>query len=63
MRVRVKLGGDLKRYGGGLQELELNDQASVAEAMERVGIDEEAGEVLVIVNDEIVPRASTDGSS
>lgn len=56
MQIRVKLGGDLKRYGAsGLREIEADGSLTVAQAMERIGVGDAADEVLVIVNDEIVP--------
>lgn len=56
MQIQVKLGGELKRYGSnGLQEIESDGALTVAGAMEKIGISAGADEVLVIVNDEIVP--------
>lgn len=58
MRVQVKFGGDLKRRAagpGGTGEIESDQPLTVAEAMARLGIEDAADEVLVIVNDEVVP--------
>jgi len=56
MQIQVKLGGELKRHGGGgLQEFDTDGALTVAEAMQQIGIDAGADDVLVIVNDEIVP--------
>ena len=60
MAIQVKLGGDLKRYGDGSA---VGDKApiTVADAMTALGIEEGPDEVLVIVNDEVVPPADRDG--
>lgn len=63
MTIRVKLGGELKRYGGGSQAIEIDSPITVTQAMERLGIEEEADEVLVILNDEIVPPAERAGQT
>lgn len=56
MQIRVKLGGELKRYGSsGLQEIDSDGPLTVTGAMAKIGINADADEVLVIVNDEIVP--------
>jgi sulfur carrier protein ThiS len=56
MQIRVKLGGDLKRHGAsGLQEIESDGPLTVARAMDLIGVGADAENVLVIVNDEIVP--------
>ncbi len=55
MRIEVKLGGDLKRYADHSGAIESDRPLTVAEAMARLGIEEEPGEVLAIVNDEVVP--------
>lgn len=54
MGIRIKLGGDLKRYGD-TGALERQAPITVAEVMTKLGIEEEPDEVLVIVNDEVVP--------
>lgn len=60
MAIRVKLGGDLKRYGDGST---IRDKApiTVADAMARLGVEEEPDDVLVIVNDEVVPPGEREG--
>jgi len=56
MRIQVKLGGELKRHGAnGAREIESEDPLTVAAAMEKLGVPGDADDVLVIVNDEIVP--------
>lgn len=56
MQIQVKLGGELKRYGAdGSQEFETDGPLTVARAMAKIGLAADSDEVLVIVNDEIVP--------
>lgn len=56
MQIQLKLGGELKRYGSnGLQEIGSEGPLTVAGAMEKIGIEAGTDDVLVIVNDEIVP--------
>lgn len=55
MPIQVKLGGELKRYGAGTQSIETSTPITVAQAMERLGINEEPEDVLVIVNEQVVP--------
>lgn len=55
MAIQVKLAGELKRYGQARQSLETDGAMTVTEAIERLGIQEEPDEILVIVNDEVVP--------
>ena len=56
MRIEVKLGGDLKRHGAnGAREIESEGPLTVARAMEQLGVAPDADDILVIVNDEIVP--------
>lgn len=58
MRIQVKLGGALKRHAegsDGIRAIESERPLTVSEAMARLGVEEEADEVLVIVNDEVVP--------
>lgn len=55
MAIQVKLGGELKQYGGAKQSLDTDSAITVAQAIERMGIREEPDEILVIVNDEVVP--------
>jgi len=56
--IAVKLGGELKRHGGRRQHIEAEASITVAEAMKRLGVDEDPEAVLVIVNGEVVPPAS-----
>lgn len=61
MRIHVRLGGDLKRYGaGGVRTLDSAEPLTIAETMTRIGVEEAAEEVLVIVNDEVVPPGERD---
>lgn len=56
MQIQVKLGGELKRYGAsGPQEIASEGPLTVARAMDEIGVGAEADDILVIVNDEIVP--------
>ncbi|MBS1269648.1 MAG: hypothetical protein MAG794_00599 [Gammaproteobacteria bacterium] len=58
MWIQVKLGGPLKRYAdsdGGTKAVHADDPLTVAETMARIGVEEDAGELLVIVNDDVVP--------
>ncbi len=56
MQVQVKLGGELKRYGeSGPRDFEPRGPLTVSRAMAEIGIPSDADDVLVIVNDEIVP--------
>lgn len=56
MQIQLKLGGELKRYGrNGPQEFEAEDALTVAAVLDRIGIGTDVDQVLVIVNDEIVP--------
>lgn len=56
MQIQLKLGGELKRYGSnGLREFEGEGALTVAAVLDRIGIGGEVDQVLVIVNDEIVP--------
>ena len=58
MEINVKLGGALKQYAsgkGGTHSIESDSPITVAEAIAKVGVEEEADDVVVIVNDEVVP--------
>lgn len=58
MRIHVRLGGALKRYAGASgaeSAIESPGPITIAEAMAKLGIEEQPEEVLVIVNDEVVP--------
>jgi len=61
MAIEVKLVGELKQYGGARQSLDGGGAITVAEAIERLGIREAPDEVLVIVNDEVVPPGERAG--
>lgn len=61
MQIQLKLGGELKRYGaGGRREVGSESPLTVAAAMAEIGIQPDADDVLVIVNDEIVPPGELD---
>ena len=58
MPIQIKFGGELKRYASGASDMrsfEPDGPISVARTLEQIGVDEEADEILVIVNDEVVP--------
>jgi sulfur carrier protein ThiS len=58
MQIEVKLGGGLKRYAAGPAgrgAIESDSPITVAEAIARLGVEEDAEDVLAIVNDEVVP--------
>ena len=58
MEISVKLGGALKQYAsgkGGRLSIEPDSPITVAEAIAKIGIEEDADDMVVIVNDEVVP--------
>lgn len=62
MQIQVKLGGVLKRYGeSGPRDFEPRGALTVARAMAEIGLPPDTDDVLVIVNDEIVPPSEQDG--
>jgi len=61
MAIQVKLGGELKQYGGARRSIDTDAPVTVAQAIERLGIREEPDALLVIVNDEVVPPGERPG--